>query len=243
MPTVDPSGRRRRLGAGALAPAERRRLADIVHDAIRESIITGRLEMGERLVETRLAADLQVSRAPIREALMRLGEEGLVVERPHRGVFVRRLDANGLIALYNARLGIEPVALRLFMRAEQPAQPLRDHIDAIQAAAHAGDAFTVARAELGFHRHIVEGAGNDVLRSIFNALEGQLLMALALDDSSFEQLSGVADEHVPVVEAIETGDEDQAVRVFEQHIVSTIGPTLERLGGDPGLLVVRAAAR
>src|SRR5829696_8382451 len=67
---------------GRLAPVPRQKLADLAYDA-----------MGERLVETRLAADLIMSRAPVREALRRLLEEGLVVERAHHGMFVRTFES------------------------------------------------------------------------------------------------------------------------------------------------------
>src|SRR5260221_8801210 len=93
--------------AGRLRPVARRKLADLAYDAIHASIVGGGFAMGERLVETKLAAELGMSRAPVREALRRLLEEGLVVERPHHGMFVRSFAAHEIVDLYNVRLALE----------------------------------------------------------------------------------------------------------------------------------------
>ena len=69
----------------ALGPAARRVLADEVADALREAIMTGRFESGQRLIEHELATQLAVSRGPVREALSRLSQEGLVIVDRHRG--------------------------------------------------------------------------------------------------------------------------------------------------------------
>jgi DNA-binding GntR family transcriptional regulator len=104
-------------------------------------------------------------------------------------------------------------------------------------AATRGDRPAVVAAELEFHRRIALGAENNVLSSLFADLEGRVMMAMALDDASFENLHEVAAEHVPVVEAIERGQEQFAVAVFEHHLLSTVGEALKRLGGDTSALL------
>lgn len=188
--------------------------------------------MGERLVETRLAEELAMSRAPVREALQRLVKERLVEETPHHGTFVTALSAANITDLYNVRLGLEVTALRLFMGREASTAPLWQAIGRMEHAAAGQDMQGVVRAELGFHRCIVEQSGNAVLSELYTDLEGRLLMVLALDDASFERLQDVAAEHVPVVEAIEHRDELHAVTVFEEHLVSTVDEVLDRMGGD-----------
>jgi DNA-binding GntR family transcriptional regulator len=214
-------------------PVERKRLTDLAHEAIRESITAGNVEMGQRLVETQLAEELGMSRAPIREALRRLAEEGLVVEHPHHGTSVATLTADDVADLYNVRLGLEVVGLRCFMRRSGPIGPLRDRIDRMAKAAARGDRAGVVRAEFEFHRHIAKESGNAVLAKLFSDLEGRLTMVMALDDESFEDLHEVAAEHEPIVEALEAGDERRAVDLFEEHLVSTVGLLLDRLNGDP----------
>ncbi len=156
---------------GRLKPVHRDRLADQAHAATREAIITGQFDTGERLIETRLAADLGMSRAPIREAIQRLAEEGLVTERPHQGTFVTVLTADDVVDLYNVRLGIETTAVRLFMRRGCSTEPLRAKIEAMSRAAARRDANSVVRAELEFHRMICEGSANDLLVRLFSEQE------------------------------------------------------------------------
>jgi DNA-binding GntR family transcriptional regulator len=226
-----------------LKPVERHRLTDLAHSAIRESIVSGGFAMGERLVETQLASQLGMSRAPIREALQRLAKEGLVVEHAHQGTFVAELSGEDVVDIYNVRLGLEITALRLFMKNGLKTDSLRDRIEQMQRAADREDIAGVVRAELDFHRQIAVGAQNAVLMSLFTELEGRLMLVIAIDDAAFTRLHDIAAEHVPVVEAIEEGDELKAIAVFEDHLVSTVGQALERLGNDGSALLAPIASR
>jgi DNA-binding GntR family transcriptional regulator len=220
-----------------LRPADRTRLTDHAHTAIRESIIEGTFSMGEHLVETQLAAELQMSRAPIREALQRLASEGLVVERAHQGSFVTEFTAEDVRDLYNVRVGLEVTALRLFMGRGASTEPLRHEISEMERAASKSKMPRLVTAEFRFHRHIAYESGNAFVRRWFNDLEGPLMLVMAMDDALFEEMDEVAAEHVPVVQAIESGDERRAVRVFHEHIMSTVGNLLDRLGGDRATLL------
>lgn len=226
-----------------LQPVERKRLVDLAHDAIREGIVAGQFSMGERLVETQLARDLEMSRAPIREALRRLVQEGLVEDQPHRGALVARMSASNVTDLYNVRLGVETIGLRLFIKHAASTKPLWQAIADMEKAADRNHMSGVVTAEFGFHHCIAVAAENRLLMSIFGDLEGQLMMALALDDASFEQLGEVPAEHIPIVEAIDARDERRAVAAFEEHLVSSVGALLERLGGSQSELLVPLRGR
>jgi DNA-binding GntR family transcriptional regulator len=226
-----------RATTGRLKPAQRDRLADQAHDAIRAAIVSGEFAMGERLVETQLAADLQMSRAPVREALQRLFKEGLVTELPHQGTFVTRLDAVDVADFYNVRLGLETTAVRLFMHRKCSTDGLWAKIAEMEKAAERDDMPAVVRAELEFHRVICEGSGNALLRRLFAEQEGRLMLVIGLDDASFERLHDVAAEHEPVVRAIESGDPAVAARSMEEHVLSTVTDLLLRLGGSDDALL------
>src|SRR5258708_9373283 len=124
---------------------DRRRLGDLAYEEVRKRIVSGDFPMGSRLNEVRLANDLGVSRAPVREALRRLSEEGLVVERPHLGAVLRELDALSLVDLYNVRAALEPLAIRLATRQKMDTKPLRALIRRMASAAESGDYALVAR--------------------------------------------------------------------------------------------------
>lgn len=217
---------------------ERRRLGDLAYEEVRKRIVSGDFPMGSRLNEVRLAADLGVSRAPVREALRRLSEEGLVVERPHLGAAVREVDAASLVDLYNVRAALESLAIRLATRRHMDTKPLRESIRQMAIAAQSRDYTRVARHELDFHSLIAHSSGNAVLISIFRALEAQILMGLALDDSSYADLHEVAREHEPLVEMIEAGDENGAADAMPAHVLSTLGSLISRLGGSPSDLIL-----
>lgn len=220
-----------------LQPIARRRLGDVAYDEVRKRIVSGDFPMGSRLNEVRLANELGVSRAPVREALRRLAEEGLVTEQPHIGAVVRELDASSLIDLYNVRAAIEPLGIRLATRRRMDTRPLKALIRRMAAAAESNDSGLVARHELEFHSAITRSSGNRVLIEIFRGLEGQVLMGLALDDSGYPDLEEVAAEHEPLIQAIELGDEQQAADLMAAHVLSTVGELIARLGGSPAELV------
>lgn len=229
--------------AGRLQPAPRSRLADVVYDQIRDGVIRGLLPLGSRLIETQLASDLGVSRGPIRLAIQRLIEEGLVVERPHQGAVVREFAAADLVDLYNVRLGIETVAIRLATRGRMDVEPLRAQVALMDAGAEAGDAVAVLRHEVEFHLALCEGCGNRLLANMFRGLEGQLLMALTQDDVVHEDLREAGEIHRVLIAAIESGDEYAAAEALQQDVLSAVNLTISRLGGDPGSLLPRTTYR
>src|SRR5689334_9971359 len=93
-----------------LTPAVKRSLADDVVDRLRDAILHGSFKPGEPLREEQLAAMLDVSRGPVREALVQLEREGLVLMRRHRGATVARLSRGDLEEVYSLRLALERLA-------------------------------------------------------------------------------------------------------------------------------------
>jgi DNA-binding GntR family transcriptional regulator len=221
----------------SIAPVSRARLTDLAYDSIREMIVSGRIKMGDRLVETQLSESLGISRAPTREALQRLIAEGLVEGTAHHGVRVALVNAQDVADLYNVRLGLETVALRLFMIRKASTDPLKDALGRMEEAADLGELSPLVRAELDFHARIAGGSGNALVARLFAELEGRVLLALALDDALFDHLGDVAKEHLPVLEAIESGEIPVAVRRLEEHILSSVGSLLGTLEGDSPILL------
>ncbi len=192
----------------------------MAYEELRKRIVSGDFPMGSRLNEVHLASDLGVSRAPVREAVRRLSEEGLVVERPHQGAVVRELDAAAIVDLYNVRAAIEPLTIRLATRRGIDTRPLRVLVDRMAAAARSGDYSLVARHELDFHSIICHNSGNQILIGIFRGLEAE-----------------VAREHEPLIDVIESGDENAAATAMAAHVLSNVGYLIQRLGGNPEDLV------
>ncbi len=225
-------GPRRRLGR-----LEQGSLSDRAYGAIRGSIISGRFEPGERLIEDDLAEDLGVSRAPIREAFRRLADEQLVVEWPRHGTYVREFTAKDFVDVYNLLSALESLAVRLIVRHKAALGPLERIVEEMTAAAEDGDLSRVVEIELEFHRELCSAAGNGQLDNVFRLLSGLVGMALSLDDATYEDVKEIAAEHRPLLEeireAVETGQEDRAVYAVRSHIRASLGEVMGRLGGDP----------
>jgi DNA-binding GntR family transcriptional regulator len=220
-----------------LKPLSADSLVTLAYESIRQSIIDGRYKMGEHIVESAVASELQISRAPVREALNRLTQEGLAVEQPRRGTFVREITAQDFIDIYNVRIALESAAVRLVVRNGARLDGIEQTLTKLGKSASRGDIARTVALELRFHQLICEAAGNAYLVSVFQSLLGPVHMALGLDDAAYEDLEDVTTEHQALLQAIRSGDADVAAEAMHSHIKSTVGPVLERLGGDPAELL------
>jgi DNA-binding GntR family transcriptional regulator len=215
-----------------LARLKQSSLAELAYESIRESVLSGRFAMGERIVEMRIAEELGISRAPVREALRRLGEERLVIERPRHGSFVREISAGDFIDIYNVRIALETGAIRLVTRRQPPLTAIEDTIRQMDRAAAARQLSKVLDLELAVHQAICEASGNAYLAAAFHSVAGPVRMALGVDAADNQTPAEIAAEHPPLLDAIRSGDEDHAATTIRHHIVASVGPVLERLGGD-----------
>lgn len=223
-------------GSRRLERLERGSLSEKTYEAIRGSIIGGRLGPGERLIETDLAEDLGVSRAPIREAFRRLAEEQLVTERPRYGTYVREFAAKDFVDVYNILGANESLAVRLIVRNRPSLESLKRIVEEMSEAADREDLPRVVGIELEFHRTLCALAGNTYLDNVFRLLSGVVGMALSLDDASYADVTKIASEHYPLLEeiegAMETGDEERAVYAIRSHLRASVGGVMSRLGGE-----------
>ena len=200
-----------------LQPA--RPLAEDAADMIREQILSGGFGQGDHLVEARIAEQLNVSRGPVREAFKLLRAEGLLEEEPRRGTFVVTLVAEDVREIYGLRAAIEGRAARMLAAANVPAAgaELRGLLEAMEDAVRRGDAAAVFRRDLEFHDGLCRLAGNARLHEVFLRHVPMLRALLRLDERVYRSLGDVANEHLPLVEAIEAGDADEAARIAEAH--------------------------
>jgi DNA-binding GntR family transcriptional regulator len=223
--------------ASRLRPLAAESLVELAYGSIRESIIAGRFAMGEHLVESRIAEELEISRGPVREALRRLGQEGLVEERPRRGTFVREISADDFVDIYNVRIAIETAAVRLVTARRPDLAPVEETIRRLGGAARRRQVAKAVEFEFRIHEQLCELSENGYLLGVFRSLAGPVRMALALDDAAYEQLEDLVPEHEVLIDAIRSGDGERAATALREHIVSTVGPVLARLGGDAGRLL------
>ena len=201
-----------------VAPARRRGLADEVADSIRDAIFSGAYELGAPLREVELAAALEVSRGPVREALLRLEREGLVHSAWHRGATVMTLSPEDIAELDSLRGALERLAVEQVV-----AHASDDDLDAIEQAAarmtRAEDEHAMVRADIEFHDAVYAAAGHRRLTEAWQAIRSQvhLFLLTRIGVSAEDYLSHIPDEHRELVAALRSRDSESALRLFATH--------------------------
>jgi DNA-binding GntR family transcriptional regulator len=213
-------------GPSAAVPARSAR----VLETIRHQILTGRLRPGQPLVEAELAAQLGVSKTPVREALRTLVGSGLVTMSRYRGAAVRVVDESLARSVYEVRLLLEPEAVR-----QAVARRGRAAMDAAREALVRADAAT-NRAERSlanrdFHRALYSACGNELLTRILDDLRDQTALVSVVAWNVRPTWRQEAAEHRAILTAAETGDADGAAELVTAHIRSFVARAFEE--GDP----------
>lgn len=142
-------------------------LADVAYRRISEALLTGQIPPGARLVMDQLADQLQISRTPVRDALLRLQRENLIEHTGKRGYVVRVMTADDAVHLYETRAAIEGFAAR---RVAEIGEPAIDHVRRAIAATEGAttDAREAFEANMSIHRAVVEATGNPALLELFD---------------------------------------------------------------------------
>ena len=161
---------------------------DSVVAVLRGAILDGSLAPGSQLREAHIAAELGVSRAPLREALSKLQEEGLVVKQPFRGAFVAEVGPKAVEEIATLRLRLEPFAVErslAWLQTDRRTPKLRQLVKDLRDTANAGDVPASIEAHLALHRIFYEAADHKLLMDLWNSWEWQLQLFLAVDLRGF----------------------------------------------------------
>jgi DNA-binding GntR family transcriptional regulator len=218
---VDPH---RRAGEARLDPLAPINLAAQVADRLVDAIADGRLRSGQRLIETELAADLGISRIPVREALRELESQGLLVSRPHRGIRLIAFDAAWLQQLYEMRVALERVSWRHAAAAyrREPgrlAARLETLIERMHEAAEEGDRQAVNRTDIAIHEALCEESGSPLLMTLWRAIRRHVLIVFAQETSGATDLRAILDQHVRLRALLRSGNEQELERELQDHVL------------------------
>jgi DNA-binding GntR family transcriptional regulator len=206
-----------------------------VLEAIKHAILTGELKPGRPLVETDLANVLGVSKTPVREALKTLAGAGLVTMSPYRGAVVRVVNDAAARHVYDARLLIEPEALRRAVTAGHDWQPAHA---ALARADSARDQAERSLANRDFHRALYVGCGNPLLvRMLDDLRDATALVAVASwqhdpPGTVIPSWEREAAEHQAILARAEDGAAARAAALLRVHIAAFFDRNLA--GGSPG---------
>ena len=198
------------LGTAGL---QRGLLSDQIYALIKAMIKDSTLAPGEQLVESQLARQMQVSQAPVRDALKRLAHEGLVSHVRHQGNFVASYSAEEAAQAKVARVELEGLAGRLACGELDPARraELVGLIAQMHEAAEAEDLARFRELDSTFHRAVIEASGNVYLPRMWDLLEPSLRVMHVLGDPTFTgDWHEVADWHKGLLDTLDAGDEEAA---------------------------------
>ncbi len=195
-------------------------LREQVKDLILERILKGDYEPGERIVETRVADELGISQAPVREALRDLELLRFVESEPFRGARVREVTIDELAEIYPVRAALEEVAAQAAATRLTAGEldALEDEVQAMHDAADRGDLHEQAEHDVAFHRIIVEACGNTILLDVWRSLGVEsrtLITALKVGTDGHE----IAELHRPVIDALRSRNPRRSGAALRNHLL------------------------
>ncbi|GGE10388.1 GntR family transcriptional regulator [Aureimonas endophytica] len=225
MPDRDTAGK-------GLAPKRivRTTLSGQIAQQIRGAILDGTFPLGSQLNEMELANGYGVSRGPVREALQRLIQEGLLRSEPHRGVFVPELSPADLLDIYFVRKSLELLAMRRVMGKPDRASVVADLgaiVKEMTLAAGRGDWPSVADLDMRFHRRIVDEAGSERLSRSFATLQAETRLCLQMLMGGYRENAALLDEHDLLARLIAAGEAEPALAELDRHFGDPVR-TLEK---------------
>jgi DNA-binding GntR family transcriptional regulator len=206
-----------RSAIGELAPIENQPLRMQIAARLRRAIVSGRLPPGAVLVETALAEQMNVSRAPIREAIQLLENDGLVETIAYKGKRVKPLTAREVEETYGLRQIFEVAAAERILDSGVSVQPLWDHCAEMDKAVRDEDYEALVAADEGFHRTLIRLSDHQLLLSLWNNLYMRIHQIMALRHRGDRKLADIAGNHPPIVRALESGDRALATRLISEH--------------------------
>lgn len=197
-------------------------LRDLVFLTLREAILKGVLQPGERLMEIGLANQLGVSRTPIREAIRKLELEGLVVMKPRKGAEVASITLDDVNSVLEVRKHLEKLVVELACKraTAEDIERIKERQVEFEESIKQGSLTDMAESDSAFHTAIYESTDNKRLIQILNNLYEQMYRYRLEHIKDDDRRSRLVEEHDALVKAIEKGDVEEATEIISGHINS-----------------------
>jgi len=211
----------------SLFALEGRPTAQLIADQLREQIVQGAFRPGEQINESVLATQLHTSRGPVREALQRLCQEGILVSRRNRGVFVLELTTADIKEIYAVREAVESTAADALLDAGQDpvkrtCQALKDIIRDMAKQVEVSDWQAIARLDMQFHTSFVAGAGNTRLIRIYETLAAESRMCILNLAVAYPRIDVLVQEHQNILDLLEAGDREELYKAIKRHMEKAV---------------------
>jgi DNA-binding GntR family transcriptional regulator len=195
-------------------------LSDQVYEQLREAIIDGSLAPNARLVESDLARRYGISQAPVRDAIRRLGHEGLVTYVQRRGSYVAEIPPEDAARAREIREVLEGIAARTLALnwSAEFEDGLREELEWMRAAAKSGNQGKLRQADLAFHRRLCALSGDSLVQRLWGVLEPSLNALQVVGDPFYKRdLKELAEWHAGLITALASGDPARAEAAVRDH--------------------------
>lgn len=201
-----------------------------VYEHVHRAILDAKLPVGSALSEYRLAEEIGVSRTPVREALKRLEQDGLVHSIPRRGTFVADLTARGIVEIYEVRSQLEGFAARVAAERMDRAEVKRliAELDRVQKRSDNSDPKAAQEHDIHVHKGIVAAASNDRLTQILATLDDQVYRIRRRAMANSSRLPTTLAEHRRILGAILDHDPEAAERAMREHLQSAMENAIQQ---------------
>lgn len=206
-------------------------LRDVVFNTLRQAIIKGDLQPGERLLEIQLADKLGVSRTPVREAIRKLELEGLVTMMPRRGATVSGITIKHLKDVLEIREALEELAMELACKrmTKEQLQELRKEEKLLSSKENSDNAFELSDIDEKFHELIYQSTGNERLIQMLANLREQMYRYRLEYMKAKDKRKKLMAEHARIIKAIEAGNAAEGRLAIREHIASQEDAILNKL--------------
>lgn len=202
-------------------------LRENIYDALRADILACRLAPGVQIREQDLAAQYEVSRAPIRDALLRLENERLITVHPRQGYSVNQISMTDAQELFQLRFWLETACVSI--AAESAASDILAGLDKYR---HHDPALDFIEYNRAFHKAIAVASGNKRMAAATNELidQGERLVRVSLANVKGHNPALLISEHVALIDAIQARDVRNAARIIRDHIAKAERRVMSALG-------------
>jgi DNA-binding GntR family transcriptional regulator len=209
--------------AKGLFTLEGRPTAQLIADQLREQIIQGLFRPGEQINESILAIQLNTSRSPVREAVQRLCQEGILINRRNHGVFVLEISTQDSREIYTVREAIETNAVDTLLNSSpinirDTCQALKRILRNMTKQVAMNNWQSIAQLDMQFHTTIVAAAGNSRMTRIYETLAAESTMCILNLEISYPQAQTLLQEHQNILNLFEAGNREELQKALKHHM-------------------------
>jgi DNA-binding GntR family transcriptional regulator len=205
-------------------PVKHESTPSIIAEKLRTAIALGHIPPGAQIAEAELGREFGVSRGPVREAMQRLSQEGLLVSVRNRGLFVITMTDDEVRDMYTARTAVERAAAERIMQndGKNVAAQLLAVVKAMKKAADSDDLGGFTKADMEYHAALVSAAESPRLSRMHNTLLTETRMCLTALEERYEDLHARVAEHQAIAEALGAGDAELVAKLLVNHMEDAV---------------------